>query len=67
MFNSVHQLISVPSDEVYFVGNGGPDHAVVLHMSLKVTRYTFELGLIKIKISILPVALTSGTFAKFRR
>ena len=29
VFNSVHQLISVPSDEVYRVGDGGPDHAVV--------------------------------------
>ena len=28
VFNSVHQLISVPSDEVYRVSDGGPDHAV---------------------------------------
>ena len=32
MFNSIHQLISIPSDEVYRVGDGGADHAVVLHM-----------------------------------
>ena len=34
VFNSVHQLISVPSDEVYRVGDGGPDHAVVPHMTI---------------------------------
>ena len=33
VFNSIAQLISLPTDEVYPVGNGGPDHAVVLHMS----------------------------------
>ena len=32
MNNSIGQLISLPSDEVYRVGDGGPDHAVVLHI-----------------------------------
>ena len=32
VFNSIYQLISLPSDEVYRVGDGGPDHAVVLHI-----------------------------------
>ena len=32
MFNSIGQLISLPSDEVYRVGDGGPDHAVVLQI-----------------------------------
>ena len=32
VFNSIGQLISLPSDEVYRVGDGGPDHAVVLHV-----------------------------------
>ena len=32
VFNSIGQLISPPFDEVYRVGDGGPDHAVVLHM-----------------------------------
>ena len=32
VFNSIGQLISLPSDEVYRVGDGGPDHAVVLHI-----------------------------------
>ena len=32
VFNSIHQLISFPSDEVYRVGDGGPDHAVVPHV-----------------------------------
>ena len=35
VFNSIYQLISLPSDEVYRVGDGGPDHAVVLHMCLQ--------------------------------
>ena len=36
VFISVHQLIRVPSDEVYRVGNGGPDHAVVPHIPIKI-------------------------------
>ena len=32
VFNSIGQLISLPSDEVYRVGDGGPDHAVVLQI-----------------------------------
>ena len=32
VFNSIGQLISLPSDEVYRVGDGDPDHAVVLHI-----------------------------------
>ena len=34
VFNSIGQLISLPSDEVYRVGDGGPDHAVVLHIRI---------------------------------
>ena len=32
VFNSIGQLISLPSDEVHRVSDGGPDHAVVLQM-----------------------------------
>ena len=32
VFNSIGQLISLPSNEVYRVGDGGPEHAVVLQM-----------------------------------
>ena len=40
MFNSIGQLISLPSDEVYRVGDGGPDHAVVPHLySLMVMQF----------------------------
>ena len=31
VFNSIHQVISLPF-EVYGVGDGGPNHAFVLHM-----------------------------------
>ena len=32
VFNSIGQLISLPSIEVHRVGDGGPDHAVVLQL-----------------------------------
>ena len=40
VFNSIGQLISLPSDEVYRIGDGGPDHAVVLH----IMRVTWSEG-----------------------
>ena len=36
VFNSIHQLIRLPFEEVYGVGDGGPDHAVHPH----ITSYT---------------------------
>ena len=34
VFNSIGQLISLPSDEVYRVCDDGPDHAVVLQLAM---------------------------------
>ena len=44
MINSIHKLISIPSDEVYRVCDGGPDYAVFLHMwmALKKTKPFFN-------------------------
>ena len=41
VFNSVHQLTSVPSDEVNRVGDGAPDHAIVPHIPPKL-KYVGE-------------------------
>ena len=37
-FNLIHQLPSLPSDEVYRVADSGPDRAVHLHLSPEEVR-----------------------------
>ena len=55
MFNSIGWLISFPSDEVYRVGDGGPDHAVVLQMKVKIKFRATAVNFMKLsEIMTLP-------------
>ena len=45
-----HQLISVPSDEVYCVADGGPDHAVVIHIDTQGWKFRRLTTSIEFKI-----------------
>ena len=54
-FNSIGKLISLPSDEVYRVGDGGPDHAVVLHLYIDdlrefIHRCDYSFGVVMINM-----------------